>query len=337
MSTKKIFIVDDSPTATNLMTLYLKKLGYDISGIAENAEVALQLVDKFKPDLVLMDIHLGEGMNGIEAADLIMSQYAIPVIYVTSYSDDKTLERAKLSMPFGFINKPYRENDLRVNIELALSRNTLTISQDINNSGVRDQSSDAIELMLLSEALDHLISGVIVIDKNLQVYFNNKSANNILKENFPIKIKNNSLSCATSIIKRNLLEQINKNSNIVFSIKYQGSEYHMLIFPMTNPVNYNMNLQSSSIMFIFDTARDSDRLEEVIRTIYKLSPTEAKVASMLVFTPYLTDISANLGITYHTARTHLKHIYQKTQTNRMSALIQKIITGPAGLLIHSVE
>ena len=50
MSTKKIFIVDDSPTATNLMTLYLKKLGYDISGIAENAEVALQLVDKFKPN-----------------------------------------------------------------------------------------------------------------------------------------------------------------------------------------------------------------------------------------------------------------------------------------------
>jgi DNA-binding CsgD family transcriptional regulator len=240
-------------------------------------------------------------------------------------------------MPFGFINKPYRENDLRVNIEIALSRNTPTNSQDINNPGVRDQSSNALELMFLSEALNHLISGVVVIDKHLQVYFNNKSANNILKDNFPIKIKNSSLCCATSIIKLNLLEQINKNSNVVFSINYKGSEYHMLIFPMTNPVNYDMNLHSSSIIFIFDTVRDSDRLEEVIRTIYKLSPTEAKVASMLVFTPYLTDISANLGISYHTARTHLKHIYQKTETNRMSALIQKIITGPAGLLIHSIE
>jgi CheY-like chemotaxis protein len=137
MSAKKIFIVDDSPTATNLMKLYLQKLGYCISGIAENAEVALQLVKKNNPDLVLMDIHLGEGMNGIEAADVIMSQYSIPVIYVTSYSDDETLERAKLSMPFGFINKPFRENDLRVNIEIALSRKTSTKTQDIKNIFIR--------------------------------------------------------------------------------------------------------------------------------------------------------------------------------------------------------
>ena len=88
---------------------------------------------------------------------------------------------------------------------------------------------------------------------------------------------------------------------------------------------------------LFDTSNDSNRIEEVVRTLYRLSPTEARLASMLVYNPYLADVSATLGISYHTARTHLKHIYQKTDTKKLPALIQKIISGPAGLLIKSTN
>jgi CheY-like chemotaxis protein len=337
MSANKILVVDDSPTTINLIRLHLKKLGYDVSGIAETAEAALQLVAKFPPDLVLMDIRLGEGMNGIEAADIIMNQFHIPVIYVTSYSDDDTLDRAKLSMPFGFINKPFRANDLRVNIEIALSRTSVPKQRSGSNIEQTGIGNSTMELSLLSEALDHLTSGILVIDENLHIYFNNKSAANILNENFSLRLKNDKLLCSNPKVRKNLVEQINKKTNVVFTISHKDKDLHVLIFPVSSQAGYDINYHSSSIMFLFDTVHDSNRIEEVVRTIYKLSPTEAKIASMLVFNPYLTDISASLGITYNTTRTHLKRIYQKTETNKLSALIQKIVTGPAGLLIHSIE
>ena len=100
---------------------------------------------------------------------------------------------------------------------------------------------------------------------------------------------------------------------------------------------HNGQKMQGSVLFLFDTANDSQRIEDLVRTLYKLSPTEAKIASQLVFNPYLADISVKLGISYQTARTHLKHIYQKTETNKLPALIQKIVTGPAGLLMHSLD
>ena len=168
MSQFYILIVDDSPTTSKLIKLHLQNLGYEISSIANTAEDALHLIENNRPDLVLMDIRLGEGMNGIEAADIIMNKFDIPVIYVTSFSDDFTLERAKQSLPYGFINKPFRDKDLRVNIEIALSRKSNIkdkIISDDNNSTKNIQNGN-LEYALLSEALDHFISGVIVLDEN---------------------------------------------------------------------------------------------------------------------------------------------------------------------------
>jgi DNA-binding CsgD family transcriptional regulator len=226
-----------------------------------------------------------------------------------------------------------------VNIEIALSR-TSVADPDYNSNhdaAINDQNTGALELSLLSEALDHLTSGIVVIDDHLQVYFNNKSARTILHDRYPIRITGDTLAFANARMKKTLLEQLDKKSNVIFTVNHKDVELHVLIFPLTNPVHYDLNRHSSSILFLFDTIRDANRIEEVVRTIYKLSPTEAKIASKLVFNPYLTDISASLGITYNTARTHLKRIYQKTGTNKLPALIQKIVTGPAGLLIHSMD
>ena len=339
MSANKILIVDDSPTTTNLIQLHLKNLGYSTAGVAETAEVALKLVEKCLPDLVLMDIQLGEGMNGIEAADIIMSQFNIPVIYVTFYSDNDTLDRAKLSMPFGFINKPFRANDLRVNIEIALSRTSLPNRDHeiIHKHTINDARSDGTELSILSKALDHLISGVVVVDETLKVFFINKSATNLLNNDFSVRLKGSALHCSNPRVKKNLIEKLTKKTDVVFTITHKGKDMYVLIFPLSDSEAYDANHQSCSIMFLFDTIREPDRIEEVIRTIYKLSPTEAKIASKLMFNPYLTDIAASMGITYNTIRTHLKRIYQKTGTNKLPALIQKLVTGPAGLLIHSIE
>lgn len=337
---KNILVVDDSPTTSNLIKMHLVKLGYRVAGMANSAIDALELLEQQRPDLVLMDINLGEGMNGIEAADIIMNQYGIPVIYVTSYSDEQTLDSAKQSLPYGFINKPFRENDLRVNIELALSRNANEKTSNLNNRNnkeVRDITEPELEFSPLSEALDHLVSGVIMLNEELQVYYKNKSAGNILNDKFSVKIRDNYLVCINSRIKKDLQRHISSKASTVFSINHENTPAHFLIFPLSTQLAANTYNTQTSVLFVFKTSLDSGRIEDVVRTMYKLSPTEARMAAQLVFNPCLAEISSSLGITYNTARTHLKHIYQKTGTNKLPSLIQKIVTGPAGLLIHSTE
>ncbi|MEX2352678.1 MAG: response regulator [Gammaproteobacteria bacterium] len=340
MQYKRILVVDDSPTAGALIKLHLDKLGYEVAGVVCSADEALQQIRQSCPDLVLMDINLGEGMTGIEAADIIMHRFHVPVIYVTSYSDDQTLESAKQTMPYGFINKPFRDNDLRVNIELALERVANEQKTDhvpSQKNGVNDTVEPDLELSPLSEALNHLASGVIMVNEQLEIHYTNKSAIRILDGNASVKIKDKQLSCANSRIKKDLQKHVNANTSAVFTVNRQDKPLHFLIFPLNSQFPDKVYEIQGSVLFIFDTARNTERIEDVIRTMYKLSPTEARIAARLVYNPYLTEISATMGITYNTARTHLKRIYQKTDTKKLPALIQKIVTGPAGLLIHSTE
>lgn len=340
MPSDRILVVDDSPTTSGLIKLYLAHLGYEVSGVAESAAEALTLVEQLSPQLVLMDINLGEGMDGIEAADVIMNRYRTPVIYVTSYSDEQTLNRAKESMPFGFINKPFRDNDLRVNIEIALARflnEPYRHDDNPEQTGVREADGIDAEYRLLSEALDHLASGVVMIDDELQVFYKNRSAEKLLGKNAAIGLKNNQLTCVNARTRNDLKNYIEKKTSVIFSLKDNDVPLHLLIFPLnTRPSSAGISSRGS-VLFLFETNHDSSRIEDVIRAMYKLSPTEARIAAKLVFNPYLAEISSSLGITYNTARTHLKRIYQKTGTNKLPSLIQTIVTGPAGLLIHSAD
>ena len=92
----------------------LKKLGYDVPAIVCSGEEAIKKVKENKPDLVLMDINLHGEMDGIETASKIHSFSDIPVIYLTAYSDDKTLERAKITEPFAYMIKPFKDRELQI-------------------------------------------------------------------------------------------------------------------------------------------------------------------------------------------------------------------------------
>ena len=332
---KSILVVDDSPTTARLIELQLNGLGYTVAGVADTADRALGLMQTARPDLVLMDINLGEGMDGIAAADIIMHRHGVPVVYVTSYSDDRTLSRAGDSMPFGFIIKPFRGNDLRVNIELALGRSTRAAK-------CRDTAPDAyaaaggetkVQSTYLFEALDHLVSGVVMLDEELRIYYRNASANRILDAGMLLRARNECLICHSPRLRSDLQKHVRAKASVVFSAGDEDTTLHLLMFPLSHLPEAAAG-SPRSILFMFSTLHDPGRLEDVVRTMYKLSPTEARIASRLVFRPYLAEVSGQLGITYNTARTHLKRIYQKTDTNKLPSLIQKIITGPAGLLIH---
>jgi PAS domain S-box-containing protein len=113
-------IVEDERIIAEDIQRSLKNLGYKISSIASSGNKAIEDAEKYHPDIVLMDIVLKGDMDGIEAAGQIRLRFNIPVIYLTAYSDEKMLERAKITEPFGYIIKPFNERELHINIEIAL-------------------------------------------------------------------------------------------------------------------------------------------------------------------------------------------------------------------------
>ena len=118
----KILIVEDELLAAENLARNLRKQGYEITSIVDSGAAAIANATENHPDLVLMDIMLQGDMDGITAAKTIDSQLKIPVVYMTAYADETTLEKAQITNPYGYLVKPFKPQDLKVNIELALHR-----------------------------------------------------------------------------------------------------------------------------------------------------------------------------------------------------------------------
>ncbi len=125
MARIKILVVEDEIIVAKDIKMRLENLGYSVSSLVSSGEKAIREAEENNPDLVLMDIVLQGEMDGIEAADQIRSRFNIPVIYLTAYANEKMLERAKRTGPFGYIIKPFDERDLHTTIEVSLYKNKM--------------------------------------------------------------------------------------------------------------------------------------------------------------------------------------------------------------------
>ncbi len=123
MPKTNILVVEDESIVSKDIQYSLKKLGYNVVGAAATGEKALDLAREHKPDIVIMDIMLKGDMNGIDTAQIIKSELKIPVIFLTAYADESTLTKAKVTEPYGYIIKPFKEVDLHTSIEMALYKN----------------------------------------------------------------------------------------------------------------------------------------------------------------------------------------------------------------------
>jgi PAS domain S-box-containing protein len=117
-----IMVVEDEYIVAKDIQNTLKKLGYSVPAIAASGEEAMDKVAEIKPDLVLMDIVLKGPMDGVQTADQIHTKFDIPVVYLTAFADDQTLQRAKVTEPYGYLIKPFQERELHSTIEMALYR-----------------------------------------------------------------------------------------------------------------------------------------------------------------------------------------------------------------------
>jgi len=120
MSDVKILLVEDESIVAMDMERRLTGLGYSVIAHVMTGEAAIEKAGTLRPDLILMDIHLKGAVDGIEAAEVIKDKNAVPVIYITAYSDEVTLDRAKVTEPFGYILKPFQEREIHSTIEMAL-------------------------------------------------------------------------------------------------------------------------------------------------------------------------------------------------------------------------
>lgn len=150
MTPPRILIVEDEAVIRADIRLQLQALGYQVVGEACSGQEAVFLSGQLRPDLVLMDIGLGPGMDGIAAAREIREHQALPVVFLSAYAADDILERAMLAEPYGYILKPFSERELHTVLKMALYKHQMD---------VRDA-----ELALRNQViLDNLTSGVLSV------------------------------------------------------------------------------------------------------------------------------------------------------------------------------
>ena len=125
MTKTRILVVEDELIVAENIKKILEDMGYTVTGLATSGIEAINIAEEDRPDLVLMDIVIQGEMDGIDAANKIRSRFGTPIVYLTAYADDKTLERAKISEPFGYIIKPFEDRELQSNIEMALYKSKM--------------------------------------------------------------------------------------------------------------------------------------------------------------------------------------------------------------------
>lgn len=163
MKPSRILIVEDERLVAEDLQDTLTQVGYAVAGIVASGERAIDKVAETSPDLVLMDINLSGEMDGISAAEVIRTRHGTPVVYLTAFSNDRTLARARETDAFGFIVKPFQEKAVIAAIEMALGKH-----------GKERVSRKREEL--LHSGLMTLPLGVIMTDHNERLVFANGMA-----------------------------------------------------------------------------------------------------------------------------------------------------------------
>jgi PAS domain S-box-containing protein len=175
MAKARILVVEDEGLTALAIEEYVKECGHEVVQIVATGEDAVRKAIELEVDLVLMDIKLQGELDGLEAANLINSSRHIPVIFVTAYSDDKTLARAKLSEPYSFLIKPINAKAIKAAIEIALYK-----ANSQNKLRRTKEQMDAI--------LGSVEDGVIVAGNNGGIEFFNQSAARMLDLSWPIPV-----------------------------------------------------------------------------------------------------------------------------------------------------
>ena len=186
MNKPTLMLVEDEKIIALDLQRSVEKLGYHVGRIVSSGEAALDALEEYRPNLILMDIMLGSGMNGIECALTIRSRWQLPVVFLTAYADEKILDDAKRAEPYGYIIKPFRTKDLQTTLEIALYKHSTQLAEQEKH-------------VIIQAILDNAQEGLCTFSDSLQLKFMNKTAQSMF--DLPFKSVDNSLVPAKNLLK----------------------------------------------------------------------------------------------------------------------------------------
>ncbi|NRB51156.1 MAG: response regulator transcription factor [Saprospiraceae bacterium] len=178
----RCLVVEDDPLIADDLSLCIEDLGYTMIGPANDYQTAISLLEQDLPDLVLLDIDLGGGPTGIDLAGLINREYKLPFIFLTSFSDQMTLQEVKAQYPAGFVLKPFDENRLRAAIHIAMHNYYAVIRfhlaglQEINNGLVEPltrRETELLELLCSGKSNQQLADALFVSINTVKTHLKN--------------------------------------------------------------------------------------------------------------------------------------------------------------------
>ena len=183
MEKARILIVEDEPIIAMEVKNQIQSLGYEVTSIVDTGEKAIKKAEADKPDLILMDIQIKDKIDGIKAADIIHTRFNIPVVFATAYTDEKYLEKAKLTHPYGYLIKPYQELDLKVVLSIALYVADLDRKREAAEEALKKAHNElekkieerTAELRKHYQAAEHSGSVIIITDFKGNIEYVNPS------------------------------------------------------------------------------------------------------------------------------------------------------------------
>jgi two-component system cell cycle sensor histidine kinase/response regulator CckA len=294
LSVPRILIVEDQNIVAMDIQNRLINLNYVVTAIASSGAGAIKRAEETKPDLVLMDIMLKGDMDGIGAAQQIRARLNIPVVYLTAYADSNTLQRAKITEPFGYILKPFEERELHTTIEMALYRHKME-----KQLKEREQ--------WFSTTLNSIGDAVITTDKKGFITFLNPVAEQLtgwkqsdvlhkkLNEAFNIIYEDTRESVAEDPVSLALnYGHVESLPNRAILISRDGTE--RLIGDSVSPIR-DENKEITGVVLIFRDVTDKRRLQEEIQKVQKLESI-GKLAGGIAhdFNNILTAIVGNISL-----------------------------------------
>ncbi len=137
MNDTRILIVEDERIVALDLKSRLESEGYRVEGLAASGEDAVRKAAALEPDLVLMDIRLEGEMDGIDAAGRIHEQFGIPVVFLTAFASDETIERARRTEPYGYLVKPFEDRELHATIKVSLTRRQAELAVERSEERMR--------------------------------------------------------------------------------------------------------------------------------------------------------------------------------------------------------
>lgn len=226
MSDATILIVEDEAVTSMDIRKSLIEMGYSVCAIATTGELAVRKAGELHPDLILMDIMLAGKMNGIEAAEEIKKQFRIPVVYLTAYSDDSFLAKAKLTEPFGYILKPFRELELKTTIEMALYKFAMEHALRISEETTRVLLNATEDFLFLIDTTGRFLAANTSLAKQA-----NKSVHDFIGTDISDLVVHGVLSPRMAAWNLNRTQK----KPVHFQEEFRNNWFDTSIYPVTNP------------------------------------------------------------------------------------------------------